>query len=600
MFGRKGKSYCEEVRRFCLTIHFYSPRAYSYIREKFNNTIPCESTIRNWYSSINGSPGITNESLDVLHKKVEESNSEGKQVYGCLMFDEMNFRQQSLWNTNSKQYEGFIDMGSYYADDQQPVLPLATQILVYMVTGINENFKIPVAYFLINGLKTHEKAALTNEVLTRISATGIKLIAMTFDGYSTNVSMCRYLGADFDNYQAFIRDPVDTNRKIYILLDASHMLKLARNCFASKKHVLFDADNRKIDFRFIELLHETQQKIEWNLANKITKVHLQWYNKKMNVKIAAQTLSESVANCLEFLKTHDECFQDVDGTVLYIRTMNNIFDVMNSTKADGAKGYKRSLTKTTHSDFVNMFHFAKEYIKGLKVEIRGVLKPILASRVRTAYFGFYHNMVNFMKLYDEYVDSDLIDGLITHRFSQDQLETYFGCLRSMNGRNDNPNPSQIEASYRKLLIHNDVVCSKFANCIDSGTEILTVSSCRDKNKIDNANNNNEEELMLHTLNIDFDQQSCDENGNTTEKLKYHSVVYIASKIEEKIFKSKGTRKLIKCEQCLEVFVENEIMQDDFIWAISTDSSVLQPCKSTYEICKFIDQIVAYSIDKSLS
>lgn len=38
-----------------------------------------------------------------------------------------------------------------------------------MVTGINENFKIPVAYFLISGLKANEKAALTKEVCQTVS-----------------------------------------------------------------------------------------------------------------------------------------------------------------------------------------------------------------------------------------------------------------------------------------------------------------------------------------------------------------------------------------------------------------------------------------------
>lgn len=314
MFGKDTKSYREEIRRFCLTLHFYSPRAYAYVREKFDVTLPCESTIRNWYSSINGAPGFTTESFEALRNKVEKVNAEGKQLYGCLMFDEMNFRQQALWNKNAKQYDGFIDMGNFDVN-YDTTLSIASQILVYMVSGINEKFKIPVAYFLINGLKTAEKAALTNEVLKRVGNTGLKLIGMTFDGFPTNVSMCRHLGADFENDNAFIRDPVNNERKIYILIDAAHLLKLARNCLASKSVSLIDANNRKIEFRFIEMLHGIQQELEWKLGNKISKVHIQWYNKKMCVKLAAQTLSESVASSLEFLKKSKKEFSDVGGTV---------------------------------------------------------------------------------------------------------------------------------------------------------------------------------------------------------------------------------------------------------------------------------------------
>lgn len=189
MYGRTGKSYSEEVRKFCLTLHFYSPRAYAYVREKFNRTLPGGTTIRNWYSSINGSPGITQESIDALQKRVEQKKSEGKEVYACLIFDEMAIRRQALWDHNAKKYRGFVDYGKPVTTDQRS-LPLAKNTLVFLVSGINESFKIPVAYFLVNKLKTDEKAALTNHILNKLSAIGVKVIAMTFDGDPTNISMC--------------------------------------------------------------------------------------------------------------------------------------------------------------------------------------------------------------------------------------------------------------------------------------------------------------------------------------------------------------------------------------------------------------------------
>lgn len=49
-------------------------------------------------------------------------------------------------------------------------------------------------------------------------------------------------------------------------------------------------------------------------------------------------------------------------------------------------------------------------------------------------------------------------------------------LFTIQGFNDNPTAQQFEAAYRKLMVHNEVVCSKNSNCIDTGTKILTVSS----------------------------------------------------------------------------------------------------------------------------
>lgn len=40
-------------------------------------------------------------------------------------------------------------------------------------------------------------------------------------------------------------------------------------------------------------------------------------------------------------------------------------------------------------------------------------------------------MINLKKIFDEYVRTDKTEFLVTHRFSQDLIETLFGCIRSM-------------------------------------------------------------------------------------------------------------------------------------------------------------------------
>lgn len=61
----------------------------------------------------------------------------------------------------------------------------------------------------------------------------------------------------------------------------------------------------------------------------MTKAHMQWDKRKMNVQLAGETISNSVADSMEFLKQECEQFAEVDGTVEYIRTINEIFDIMN-------------------------------------------------------------------------------------------------------------------------------------------------------------------------------------------------------------------------------------------------------------------------------
>lgn len=72
----------------------------------------------------------------------------------------------------------------------------------------------------------------------------------------------------------------------------------------------------------------------------------------MNVKLAAQTLSSSVANAIDFLRvSENEKFQNSEATTEYIRTVDRIFDVLNA-KSPLGKGFKSPL-RISNKDFLD-------------------------------------------------------------------------------------------------------------------------------------------------------------------------------------------------------------------------------------------------------
>ena len=176
----------EDVRSFCLTLHFYSPRAYNYVRGKFDNTLPATSTMRNWYASINASPGFSMEAFECLKRKADDVlERTGSKLLCALMDDEMAIRSHAQWNAASKKFDGFVDLGrndrTLHPDEDN--LPLAKNALVFMISGVEDDFKIPVPYFLVKRLTADEKAAITNELLLRLNAIGIIVVSITFDGH---------------------------------------------------------------------------------------------------------------------------------------------------------------------------------------------------------------------------------------------------------------------------------------------------------------------------------------------------------------------------------------------------------------------------------
>lgn len=91
--GISRAKYPPAIRSFAMTLHFYSPKAYRYVRQKFSNALPEPSTLRSRYSTINCEPGFTSESFDALKKKVLEEKRIRKQVIVALMLDEMGIKK---------------------------------------------------------------------------------------------------------------------------------------------------------------------------------------------------------------------------------------------------------------------------------------------------------------------------------------------------------------------------------------------------------------------------------------------------------------------------------------------------------------------------
>ena len=63
---------------------------------------------------------------------------------------------------------------------------------------------------------------------------------------------------------------------------------------------LTDKNGKKISCNYIVQLQTLQEIEGLNLAMKLKKQHMNWFNQKMKVNLAAQTLSSSVADAIEY------------------------------------------------------------------------------------------------------------------------------------------------------------------------------------------------------------------------------------------------------------------------------------------------------------
>ena len=327
--AKARKKFGAQLRAFALTLNFYSPRAYDYVRTAFDLALPCSSTLKRWYQCVNGQPGITMESLEALRVKVAEAQTAGKEVICSLVMDEMAIRKKVEWT--GEKYCGFVDFGTEIDDDN---LPEAKEALVFILVAVNGRWKVPVAYYLINGLSGQERSSIVIRILNAVHETGVHVVSLTFDGAHSNIAMCNKLGANLQwpNLQNWFLHPA-SGRHVYIIYDPCHMLKLIRNTLAEKK-LFYDANSGVIEWKFFEQLQSLQVKEGLHAANKLRRAHIEWQQMKMKVKLAAQTFSSSVADAIDFCDRdmHLEDFRGSDATVRFIRLVDSLFDLMNSRK----------------------------------------------------------------------------------------------------------------------------------------------------------------------------------------------------------------------------------------------------------------------------
>lgn len=431
--GITNNKYSENVREFCLNQQYYSVAAYKSLRLFFNRNLPAIRTLKMWYSSIDGSPGISESALDILREKTESYrvSNDNRQLHLTLMSDEMSIRKELCYSIEKQSFVGFstiINSSQPNTDEDEDSshTKLAKDALVFMVVG--PDFKLAVGYELLNGLETNDRAALTLRVVIAIEEAGARVISLTVDGLLVNITTSESLGAKFEEGKPYFMSPTYPEQKIYFILDPPHMLKLVRKHFSSNK---IHHNGQLVDWDLLKTLVEKQSSDNFNLCNKLSPLHIEWSQKPMNVSLAAETISNSVANALKQLRKDGyEEFQNSETSEEFIRYFNNGFDILNfGENKKGDEKFKRKLCGDTANYIFEFADQFKQYIKQLEYQTPSRSTPILQSTARRGFFGFYFNFISLRGIYEDLVLNGPFDEFYPFQFSQDHLETYFSLVR---------------------------------------------------------------------------------------------------------------------------------------------------------------------------
>lgn len=480
MQNRKRKTkrnYSAKIRAFSFTVYYYSPKVYRYLRTVF--TLPAPRTIQRWLETVNCEPGFL---IDVIKSAASQT-----QLYS-LAFDSMSIRKR-LCVTGDK-VSGWCDFGNGLAAGENEK-SMATEALVFLLVPLFKNVRYPIGFFFIDKISATMQSQLIEQCLKLTAEHSIKIVNITCDGCPANITTLKQLGSEIPRCPKF-KHPI-YDYYVTATLDPPHMLKLCRNTFAELR--VLKSDDGVIDYKYIEQLIAYQDKLGLRLGNKLGKKHLDWRNMKMKVQLAAQLLSSSVADALTYLIEIDENFKEALPTVIFIRHIDKLFDILNSHSPYG----KYSKSPITRSNIKAKEKTLEEIIQYLYKLRLSNDQLVCESRRKCFILGFAaasHSLITLSKrLFEEIAE---VKYMLAYKLGQDHLETLFSKIRSKNGHNNNPDVVQFKSALKSLLVKTDVTPSSNANCLelDTGSQLLLAPKASTKPSTEDFTSSSEDASVV--------------------------------------------------------------------------------------------------------
>ena len=274
-----------------MTLHYYSPKDYEFAHKIFG--LPHSSSVRTWAASVDCEPGYLMNVIQLLGKTLQEK----KWMSDVLVVDGMKLCSEAVWGPKAWKFVGNIDYGTAIPE---LVDGEATEALVFMVVGMTGNWKHPIVYVLQDKCTTGVQAQQIKDCIRLLHTEGFQVLAVVFNWTYTSQSTAKHLGFKMkvSEFHTWFQHPQKPESKIHVIFDACHMIQLMRNLLGDYKTIFHKVDDeqQEIKWQYTEDLNTG-----FTFANKLKWKHIVWTKHKMNVSMAAQTLSHCVASAIDFL-----------------------------------------------------------------------------------------------------------------------------------------------------------------------------------------------------------------------------------------------------------------------------------------------------------
>jgi hypothetical protein len=210
----------------------------------------------------------------------------------------------------------------------------------------------------------------------------------------------------------------------------------------------------------------------------------------MNVRLAAQVLSNSVAKCLSTLRQIESnsgmsVYSDTSGTETFCTMFNRLFDCFNTRHLlEATQKANDDLRPYTYADDIRLKWLEDGFLKYLddweayaqskqNVPLAEREKMTLSKQTKE---GLKITVLSFIEVVPYLLSLDGANFLYSERFNQDTLESFFGKQRARCGRNDNPTVYQFTKNTQTIRVGRSMA---FGSCSNIKRRLFTDGDVKD-------------------------------------------------------------------------------------------------------------------------
>lgn len=535
----EGRRWCMEDKDMAMKLYLASPRAYRALSKYF--CFPTKQTLLKTISHISMETGFSNTCLFALKSIAKTMKNPYKTC--IISFDEIKLQKGLAYNSKLDKIIGYE-----YNIDQNSQPKLATHALVFMVRGLCKKWKqVFGSFFSSNTLSASLLQNLLTNAITKILDCGLNPICVVCDQGTNNQELSHKLKISESKPYFYVND-----HKVFFVHDPPHLVKCMRNNF---KNYNTQFDSQKIaSWQHIVSLYDFDVKQTHRLVPKLTSKHINVDGlKKMNVALASQVFSNSVAGGLCTLSTLQFLPSSANFTADFCSKMNDLFDSVNSRVLHHKS---RPLLSACTTKSVHMERWEKSllFIKSIKFDTSGkaVNFPSLSGWINT--LSAFIQMIPILLKSTPFV--------LMNRFTQDSLENFFSQLRRKGGNNDHPTPMDFLYRLRMLLAQNMINTCENANCESDNDKVLIPTNLISAFS-NESNANTSPSLSVGNILSDY---NCDDFDKTIltdvadgDILHKNASAYIAGYLASK------SLKILDCNNCKKTLITTKDLTPETIF-----------------------------------